>query len=119
MGDSKSFTTSGAAMAELIVLGDSDEGTYCVRTASGSAYLVHLTPNRHIVRLRQHSKPRTDYTDEPVAQLRLDGEQIPLLRIGTLKIGQRGELWLDVRRDGIFTLRLTTPVTSISRLNAE
>lgn len=100
----------------LSALADSAEGSYCVRTASGTAYLVHLDSPRHIVRLRGDSKPRADYADDPASHLRLDGTEIRLLQIGRLALGQCGELWLDIRRDGIPTLRLTTPVTSISPL---
>jgi hypothetical protein len=47
----------------------------------------------------------------------MDAEEIPLLGIGTLKVGERAILWLDIVRDGqTSTIRDTSEVLSISRL---
>ena len=52
----------------------------------------------------------------PAAELRRDGEAISILKIVEMQVGRRGLMWLDVRLDGIPTLRGTTEVLSITRL---
>ncbi|WP_255467103.1 hypothetical protein [Pseudarthrobacter sp. NamB4] len=37
--------------------------------------------------------------------------------IGKLVVGERAQLWLDIRGDGVVTFRETTPVLSIRRLS--
>jgi hypothetical protein len=91
-------------------------GTYSVRTSSGTAYLVCLDEPRHVIRLAADTAPAEDYADLDVATLRRDGEEIALIALGNLEVGRRGELVLDVRRDGIATYRQTTPVLSIVQL---
>ena len=90
-------------------------GTYSVRTASGTAYLVCLDDPRHVIRLAADTAPTEEYAKLEAASLRRDGEQIPLIALD-LEVGQRGQLILDIRRDGIPTFRDTTPVLSITRL---
>ena len=87
-------------------------GTYSVRTSSGTAYLVCLDEPRHVIRL---AAPVGDYAAIDTAVLRRDGEASPLIALD-LEAVCRGELVLDVRRDGIATYRQTTPVLSITLL---
>lgn len=61
-------------------------------------------------------EPTPQYAHLPTADLRRDGKAIKLLQIVNMQVGRRGLMWLDVRRDGIPTLRGTTEVVSISRL---
>lgn len=49
----------------------------------------------------------------PIADLRLDGEEIKLISFVEPVIGQPMLLLLDVRRDGVVTARYTTPVLSV------
>jgi hypothetical protein len=91
-------------------------GTYSVRTSSGTAYLVCLDEPRHVIRLAADTAPAENYAAIEAATLRRDGEELPLIALGTMEVGRRGELVLDVRRDGIATYRETTPVLSIVRL---
>jgi hypothetical protein len=91
-------------------------GTYSVRTFSGTAYLVCLDEPRHVIRLAADMAPVGDYAAIETATLRRDGEELPLIALGTVEVGRRGELVLDVRRDGIATYRQSTPVLSIRRL---
>lgn len=92
-------------------------GTYSVRTSSGTAYLVCLDEPRHVIRLAADTAPVEDYAAIETAMLRRDGEELPLIALGNMTVGQRGELVLDIRRDGIATYRDTTPVLSIVRLS--
>lgn len=91
-------------------------GTYCVRTSSGTAYLICLDAPRHAIRLAADTDPVGDCAELETASLRRDGEQIPLITLGNLEVGLPGELILDVRGDGIATYRFTTPVLSIVQL---
>jgi hypothetical protein len=99
---------------------DDMDGAYCFRTSSGTLYLLDLDADpRHIVRLRGDRPPAEDYANLAVADLRKDGQTIPLLAVVELCLGKRGQLFLDVRGDGIPTYRDTTPLVSISPLLAE
>ena len=52
----------------------------------------------------------------PVADLRRDGEAIPLIWVLRCRVGEPMLLALDVCNDGALTFRLTTPVALIQRL---
>ena len=49
----------------------------------------------------------------PVADLRLDKESIPFKLLGDIEVGKPLQVLLDIRKDGILTVRSTTPVVSI------
>lgn len=93
-------------------------GIFEVRTASGSLYKLALSDDGQasLVRVARDQMPTDEFIDLPASDLRKDGEHIPILGIDKLAVGQRGTLWLDIRGDGVETLRDTTPVVSISRL---
>lgn len=91
-------------------------GSFAVRTSSGTLYAAHLDPPREIVRLHNDRQPVPRYAHLPAAELRRDGEAVKLLNIVEIQVGRRGLMLLDVRLDGIPTLRGTTEVVSISRL---
>jgi len=55
----------------------------------------------------------------PVSGLRQDSEPIPLIELHRCKIGKRLLAVLDVRRDGVITVRETTIVVSIDRVDPE
>jgi hypothetical protein len=100
-------------------LTDEMSGSYAVRTGSGTLYAIHLDPPREVVRLAEDEAPSLRYAHLPAAGLRRDGEAIKLLKVVEMRVGQRGLMWLDVRRDGIPTLRGTTEVLSITRLQTK
>lgn len=100
-------------------LSDEMSGSYAVRTGSGSLYAIRLDPPREVVRLAEDLAPSPRYSHVPPSLLRRDGETIELLKIVRMEIGQRGLMWLDVRRDGVPTLRTTAEVESITRLQAK
>ena len=95
---------------------DGTLGSFAVRTGSGTLYAVHLDGPREVVRLRNDQQPVQRYAQLPAAELRRDGEAISILKIVEMQVGRRGLMWLDVRLDGIPTLRGTTEVLSITRL---
>ncbi|MFD1211118.1 hypothetical protein ACFQ36_03550 [Arthrobacter sp. GCM10027362] len=96
-------------------------GSYLIRTASGTAYLVDLTsPDRTVTRLKQEFPGVPDEEgDFPVSALRRDGEPIPLIQVIHLVVGCRGDYLLDLIQDGrTLTRRTTTPIVSIEELKA-
>jgi hypothetical protein len=97
-------------------LNDETTGSYAVRTESGTLYALHLDPPREGVRLAKDQAPTPRYDQLPAAELRRDGEAIKLLNVIDTQVGRRGLMWLNVRIDGIPTLRDTTEALSISRL---
>lgn len=99
-------------------LNDETTGSYAVRTESGTLYAIHMDPPRQVVRLAKDGNPTQRYNQMPAAELRRDGEAIKLISIIELQVGRRGLMLIDVRLDGIPTLRDTTQVRSISRLHA-
>jgi len=102
---------------DLDQITDDMDGAYRVRSSSGTLYRIDLdsTP-RSIVRLAEDLPPTDGYSHLTPSELRKDGDEITLIRIVQLTVGQRGEMWLDIRGDGILTLRDTTPIVAISRL---
>lgn len=59
--------------------------------------------------------PGEDGEDEPwlVSRLRQDARPIQLIQLRSLSVGESMVLVLDVRGDGVLTVRPTTPVISI------
>lgn len=100
-------------------LTDDMSGSFAVRTSSGTLYAIRLATASEIVRLAENEAPTPEYAHLLPAQLRRDSEPIELLKIIHLEVGHSGRLLLDIRRDGISTLRTTTPVLSIVRLSAK
>lgn len=100
-------------------LTDEMSGSFAVRTSSGTLYAMHLDSPREVVRLHNDRQPVPRYAYLPAAELRRDGEAIRLLKIVEMQVGQCGLMWLDVRLDGIPTLRGTTEVLSITRLQTK
>jgi hypothetical protein len=95
-------------------LTDRDAGVWLVQTESTSVYILDLNPgSRTLTRLRGTPHLSLDNAPTTVAELRRDGQTLKLLSIEQLQLCLRGYLWVDVREDGIATLRETTPVVSI------
>ncbi|WP_035741837.1 hypothetical protein [Arthrobacter sp. MA-N2] len=104
-------------MAEIMELTGTDTGTFAFRTSTGSLYRLALGDSRTLTRLPADQDPTESYKAIGVSALRMDTEVIPLVGIGTLKVGERAILWLDIVGDRLtVTARDTSEVLSISRL---
>jgi hypothetical protein len=88
--------------------------TYRVTTET-SAYLIDPDA-RTATRLAGHGSQSGHDGDVMVAELRRDGEPVPIVAISTLVIGQPMVLLLRLREDGSPTLRTTTPIQDISEM---
>lgn len=87
-------------------------GTHKVTTET-SAYLVDFT-NMTATRLPGDGGGcLPDLPEATVSDLRKDTQPIPMLRVPNPVVGQRMELWLQIRDDGVPTYRHTTFVRSI------
>lgn len=94
-------------------------GSYLIRTASGSAYMVDLTPpDRTGTRLKQEFPGVPDEDgDFPVSTLRRDGAPVSLVRVIRMLVGFKADYLLDLIQDGrTLTRRGTTPIVSIEEL---
>lgn len=87
-------------------------GQWTVTTSSGSVYFFDLD-RRLVTRCATARGPQPGYRD--TAQLRRDGEPVPLLELHC-RAGSPLRMLLRVRDDNVTTLRVTTPVRSIRRL---
>lgn len=91
-----------------------DRGVYKLVTSSGSVYRLLLGDDSKTLTRFTNPEPATkDYEDEPVSDLRRDGDPIPVLNFSHLGVGEHGNFWLQIRDDGIETFRCTTPITTI------
>lgn len=100
-------------------LTDAMAGSYAVRTVSGTLYAVRLGPRRDIVRLAKDLSPSLGYEHVPAAMFRGDGDTIERFQNVRMEVGQCGLMWLDVRQDGVPTLRTTTELLSITHPNTK
>jgi hypothetical protein len=73
-----------------------------VTTITGTVYLIDPEAAT-VVRLVDHA-----------GALRRDGEAIRLLETPHPQVGEAMVLLLDLRRDGVVTVRMTTPVVNIT-----
>ncbi|MFB0835673.1 hypothetical protein ACX8Z9_04530 [Arthrobacter halodurans] len=92
-------------------------GAYRLRTATGSAYLLELaTAGSFLTRLPAEYGRTGPWVRLVPSDLRRDGERLPVLEILQLTRGQGAVFVLDVRLDGVATLRTTSPVLELVRL---
>ncbi|GAB2736175.1 hypothetical protein ACX801_12775 [Arthrobacter bambusae] len=104
-------------MAWIEELTDTDTGTFAFRTSTGSLYRIALGHSPSLTRLPADQDPEAAYRKAGVSVLRMDTQEIPLLGIGKLKVGERAILFLDIVGDGItVTQRDTSEVLGITRL---
>ena len=82
-----------------------------VTTESGS-YIIDLEKETAIRTPRKDIDPTEVYT----ADLRRDNEEVKLLSLITLKYNEPMVMMLDIRKDGIETLRTTTKVQTITEI---
>lgn len=92
---------------------------------AGGQWLVVTESSAHLFDLDDRTATRYPGTGAgalddrlvPVSDLRLDSEPIPLIELHRCEIGKRLLAVLDVRRDGVITVRDSTIVITISRVN--
>lgn len=78
-------------------------GRFLVKTETGSSYVLDMS---------NQTLTRSDVGEESV-ELRRDGEAIPVVELIECKVGSPALLFLQIRDDGVQTLRRTSPVVSI------
>ncbi len=106
-------------MARIEELTDTDTGTFAFRTSTGSLYRIALGNSPSLTRLPADQDPEAAYRTAGVSVLRMDAQDIPLLGIGKLKVGERAILFLDIVGDGItVTTRDTSEVVGIHLLKS-
>lgn len=96
-------------------LRNTDQGCYLVTTATGSHYRIDLD-SRMLTRHVGATPPTDEYWKVGTSHLRRDGESLEVLMVDSCKVGEPGRLFLQVRADKIPTLRITSPVVSIQKL---
>lgn len=84
-----------------------ETGRFELETESGSRYLIELADARTLTRIP---------SDGPGSGLRRDEDAIAIVDAGAVEVGRSAVFWLDLRRDGVITVRQTTPVRSVRRL---
>lgn len=94
-------------------LTDLDYGRYLVITASASIYVLEIGPGSSSLVRSSGDIETSEWERVP---LRRDNETVPLLGIVQLQLGSRAIFHVDVRGDGVETVRTTTPVWAIRRL---
>lgn len=98
-------------MTDLDRLSASESGTWLITSANASRYIVDLD-GRTLTRFRGAGEPGE------TAELRRDGEAVPLLRLTRCRVGVPMHVLIDVRGDGITTERVTSDVNSIELVRA-
>lgn len=82
------------------------------------SWVVHTENSRYLIDLDSRTCTRLPGLTGNAWDLRRDGDELPLLRIDQCRFGEPGALLLDLRGDGISTLRLTSIVRRITRADA-
>ncbi|KRF03255.1 hypothetical protein ASH00_15835 [Arthrobacter sp. Soil782] len=90
-----------------------ERGDWKIRTASGTIYRLQIGADSLLTRYAQMTSPTPEYDRLAVYDLRQDGSPIPIRAFSRVQLGEEILFVLDVRRDGIETLRRTTPAVSI------
>lgn len=94
-----------------------DRGQFEVTTATGSVYLVSLLEERKITRLPVATLPAEGFKFIASSQLRRDGEELELLMLVVCEVGAPAQFWVQIRTDGVPTLRTTSPVVCIRQVS--
>ena len=85
------------------------EGIHRVKTVTA---LYELDFDHRTIRREPTGINTEDHDSEP---LRKDGSAIPFRLVGNVELGKPMRLLLQIRDDGVSTLRTTTPVISIDK----
>lgn len=92
-------------------------GTYQITTATGSAYDLAIGAEASTLTRHPRELPVHPSVDGLVPRdLRRDSEALAIERIIHLEVGSPAIFILDVRRDGVPTLRTTSPVLTLERI---
>jgi hypothetical protein len=94
-------------------LTDRDAGRWVVSTRT-SRYFLDL--DSHQVMRHPGGRPAragSDTGGSSIANLRSDGDVVRLRSVALCRVGESLVLYLDLRGDGVVTIRQTTPVTAI------
>lgn len=93
---------------------DSQVGSFRIRTATGSLYLLEL-PERQLTRFSAAVEPSVDHLEVGTSVLRRDGETLHLHKFLRLTVGLPAIFVLQVRLDEptVPTLRSTSRVVEI------
>ena len=93
-------------------------GTYRVTTATGSVYDLVIGSEGSTLTRRPGELPVHPSMDgAETSPLRRDTEAITVLAVHQLVVGQPAVFVLDLRRDGIPTVRTTSPVLTINQIS--
>ncbi|WP_323958858.1 hypothetical protein GC088_09880 [Arthrobacter sp. JZ12] len=91
-----------------------EHGDWQIRTASGTIYRLQASAaGSFLTRYAQILAPTSDYQHVPVYDLRKDGTPIPVLAFSGVQLGEEVVFTLQIRNDGVETVRHTTPAVSI------
>lgn len=88
-------------------------------TTETSIYLLDLDAKRVTRVPDAGAGPPAGFSPAAIAALRRDHESVPLLKLITCVVGEPMRMLIDLRRDGVCTLRTTTVVRHLRELNAE
>jgi hypothetical protein len=91
----------------VVILTHADKGSWLITTSMASRYLIVLDAPWTLTRFRGDGCS--------VSELRLDGDAMPLSQLAAA-VGQPMVAVIDVRADGISTVRRTSLVVSIERV---
>jgi hypothetical protein len=88
-------------------------------TTETSVYLLELD-RKQVTRVPDAGAgPPPGLSPSAIAALRHDHEALPLLKLITCVVGEPMRMLIDIRRDGVCTLRTTTIVRHLRDLEAE
>lgn len=98
-------------------LGNTDTGSYRLRTGTGSHYLLDLD-GRTLTRLGAAVEMAPEFVGMEPAELRRDGEQLDLHSVIVCRVGERAVFVLQLREDpSVVTVRNTSLVQEIMALS--
>lgn len=93
-----------------------DLGRWRVTTCSGTVHVLEIQKSPAASWVTRMARMESPTEEVESVDLRRDDERIELLGVGRLRVGERGLMLLDLRRDGVQTIRTTTEIVSIDAL---
>ena len=97
-----------------------EHGDLQVRTASGTIYRFEASAaGSFLTRYAQFTATTPEYQHLPVYDMRKDGAPIPVLAFSGVQLGEEILFTLQVRSDGVETIRRTTPAVGIDVWESE
>jgi hypothetical protein len=86
-------------------------------TTETSVYLLDLDKNQVTRVPDAGAGPPPGLSPPAIAWLRRDHEPVSLLKLVTCTVGEPMRMLIDIRRDGVITLRMTTVVRHLRELS--